>query len=385
MHSAQLRALLLVSGVSLSAFGCSSLIGLGSLDRVACLDECGGSAGTLGTAGNGVTSTDGGAPDSGGFGGTAQALGGSLNDGGPLASAGTTTFSADGGGAGEPIAQAGAGGAPVTKSICPGGVEPVLTWQEHWFEHNQLLKRVSFDECSAIYFDNNMDPGAAAWLSPFVSNAWAYSVKTYGYLGPERVYAVFHQGTYAGGHVALFNDTSHDFHNVEDAGATDWTQNYQDLTLALLSFIVEGTGAHTKFGSPAFPIWQNGPWPQFYEYDLYVGLGANDQAAAALNKFNKSTFSYPRAGTYWFRDWFYPLWRDHGHAQVMANFYNLLEKYFPATNGNMGDMNWGEFIHFMSGAAHTNLKPLATTAFGWPAEWDQQFIQAETDYPDITY
>ena len=51
----------------------------------------------------------------------------------------------------------------------------------------------------------------------------------------------------------------------------------------------------------------------------------------------------------------------------------------------MGAMNWGEFVHFMSGAAHTNLKPLATTAFGWTADQDAQFQKAETDYPDITY
>ena len=375
MRSPRWRTWLIVTGAASVAFGCSSLIGLSSLDRVSCLDDC---------AGNGVASTDAGA-DAGGSGGNAQTLGGALNDGGPTVTAGAGTVASDGGSAGELMNLAGAAGEPATKSVCPGGVAPALTWQEHWFEHDQLLKRVSYDDCSAVYFDNDMDPNASKWLSPFVSSAWAYSVKTYGYLGPERVYAVFHQGKYSGGHVALFNDASHDFHDVEDAAATDWTQNYSDLTLALLSFIVEGTGAHTKLGSPAFPLWQNGPWPQFYEYDIYVGLGLNDQAAAAFNKFNQSSFSYPRAGTFWFRDWFYPLWRDHGHAQVMANFYNLLEKYFPASNGTMGDMNWGEYVHFTSGAAHTNLKPLATAAFGWLPEWDQEFLQAETDYPDITY
>ena len=230
-----------------------------------------------------------------------------------------------------------------------------------------------------------MDKAASAWLSPFISKAWAYSLKTYGYMGPDRVYAVFHQGTYSGGHMAIYDDPSHDHHNVEDAAGLDWTQNYSDITTALLAFIVEATAAHTKLGSPAAAEWQNGPWPEFYQYDLYMGLGLNDQAAVAFNKFNKAAFTFPRANSFWFRDWFYPLWRDHGHAQVMSRFFGLLEKYYPAPKGTMPDMNWGEYIHFQSGAAGTNLKPLATAAFGWTAEWQDQFVKAEIDYPQITY
>jgi hypothetical protein len=116
-----------------------------------------------------------------------------------------------------------------------------------------------------------------------------------------------------------------------------------------------------------------------------LGLGLNDQAAAAFNTFSATSVDYPRAGTFWFRDWFYPLWRDHGHAQLMVNFYDLLEKYFPATDQQMGPMNWGEYVHFSSGAAHTNLKSLATKAFGWSSAWNAQFLKAQTDYPDITY
>ena len=39
----------------------------------------------------------------------------------------------------------------------------------------------------------------------------------------------------------------------------------------------------------------------------------------------------------------------------------------------------------MSGAAGVDLRPLATTAFGWPAGWDAQFTQARADFPGITY
>ena len=366
---------MIASLLSLASYGCSALIGLGSLERVDCLDECGGSP------------TD---PLGGGAGSSAATAGdepgGANTRGGAPAVVGGAP--AAGGSAGAPIvvgnSDAGAAGAS-NESVCPGGAAPVQNWKEHWFEHNQDLTRVYYDDCAAIYFDPAMAPGASAWLSPFVSKAWNYSVKTYGYLGPERVYAVFHQGTYAGGHWAMFFEDSHDFHNIEDMAQNDWTQNYQDIVMIILGHIVERTAAHTKYGSPASAIWLNTPWSELYQYDLYLGLGLNDQAAVAYDKFTKVALSFPRADSYWFRDWFYPLWRDHGHAQVMVEFFGLLEKYYPATDQQMPPMNWGEYIHFQSGAAHTNLKPLATAAFGWPAEWQDQFVQAEIDYPQITY
>src|SRR5262249_34855103 len=95
---------------------------------------------------------------------------------------------------------------------------------------------------------------------------------------------------------------------------------------------------------------------------------------------------FPRAGTHWFRDWFFPLWRDHGHAQVMNRFFQLLSMYFPKNGKDYdGDMNMGEFVHFMSGAAGTNLKAMATTAFGWPDQVDQEFQAARAKFPQITY
>ena len=373
--------LLRLVALSFAVYGCSSLIGLGSLERVDCVDDCGGSSGGDAAlagagAGDGGRTTDfGGAPGAG-AGGAASAHAGAQ------ALAGTAGTPSDPPG---DAGAAGAAGAP-NSSACPGGPAPVAQWTEHWFEHDQVLTRVSYADCAAVYFDAEVPSATSGWLSPFVSKAWAYTVSTYGTLGPERVYAVFHQDKYFGGHSATFMEASHDFHNTIDAGSSDWSQNYADITLTLLGFITESTAAHTKFGSPAGALWGSGnKWEELYKYDVYLGLGLNDQATAAFNKYSALSVSYPRANTFWFRDWFYPLWRDHGHAQVMVNFYGLLEKYYPATNQQMGAMNWGEYVHFSSGAAHTNLKPLATAAFGWPAEWDSQFLQAQTDYPEITY
>jgi hypothetical protein len=51
----------------------------------------------------------------------------------------------------------------------------------------------------------------------------------------------------------------------------------------------------------------------------------------------------------------------------------------------MRDMNWGEYVHFTSGAAGADLKQLATDAFGWPAEREQEWQQARQDFSQITY
>lgn len=371
--------LLRAACASLVLGGCSTVLGLGSLERVDCVDECGGASGS-GNAAN--------APNAGSgqvaTGGSSGNAGAPTNNGGSAASLGGSEPGA--GEAGVTFGDAGAGGtAPLDPTKCPGGPVPAEIWTENWFEHKQVLSRVSYDDCAAIYFDFNMAPNATTWLSPFVSKAWEYSVKTYGNLGPERVYAVFHQGTYSGGHSATFREKSHGFHNVIDGAATDWTQNYQDMTLTLLGFLVEGNGSHTKFGSPASALSGPTKWEEIYKYDAYIGLGLNDQAAVALTKFNAISSSTPRANTFWFRDWFYPLWRDRGHAQVFVRFFSLLEQYYPAVDQEMADMNWGEYVHFMSGAAKTNLKARATTAFGWDPAWEDQFQQAQTDYPKITY
>jgi hypothetical protein len=135
-------------------------------------------------------------------------------------------------------------------------------------------------------------------------------------------------------------------------------------------------------------LWQQGKWAELYRYDLYLGIGNQTEADSVYAAWTAATWtdSFPVAGTHWFRDWSYPLWRDHGGASVMSRFFALLARDFPTKGGAYTrDMNWGEFVHFMSGAAGADLKPLATTAFGWPATWQTELDTARADFPQITY
>jgi hypothetical protein len=241
----------------------------------------------------------------------------------------------------------------------------------------------------ALYVDDDVDRSTLDWVMPFMTRLWQYTKATYGNFGPEnRLYWILHQGKYSGGHPSTFYDASHDNRNVGDCGPGPWASPNSfglDVPSHETGHVVESAnnGVH---GSPAFGVWHDSKWNEFYQYDAYVALGLTSDAQRLFNRFTSTTDDFPQAGTHWFRDWFYPLWRDHGHAQVMVRFFKLLSTNF-RKNGTSynGGLNFGEFVHFMSGAAETDLKDLATTAFGWPPEREAEWTKARTDFPGVTY
>jgi hypothetical protein len=48
-------------------------------------------------------------------------------------------------------------------------------------------------------------------------------------------------------------------------------------------------------------------------------------------------------------------------------------------------MNWGEYIHFTSGAAGADLSRQAARAFGWPRDRTDQLERARQQFPGVTY
>jgi hypothetical protein len=261
------------------------------------------------------------------------------------------------------------------------------TWTEHWFEHNQNVSRVYQDNDVAVYFDSDVNR-SITWPNTFVGDVWRYTKRTYGHFGTDsQLYAIFHTARYSGGHPSTYFDASHDWRNVIDVGSsspTAWTSgtgNDLDIVTHEVAHIVEGAskGVHN---SPAFGLWRDSKWAEIFNYDVYVGLGRTSDANRWYNLMVNTTDNFPRANTHWFRDWFYPIYKNHGGASVLNRYFVLLAQYLPKSGSNYArNLNWGEFIHFWSGAAGVNLKTLATSAFGWPAEWEAQFTQAQRDFP----
>lgn len=264
---------------------------------------------------------------------------------------------------------------------------PSETWQEHWLEHVQLLKRVNYSDDAAIYYDDDMVKTNVTWIYKFTADVWAYTKKTYGPYGNDpRLFAVFHQGKYGGGHPSTYFDAGHDYHNVIDIGGSNWIKAEGwniDVIVHEISHIVEGS-TNAVASSPAFGIWGDSKWAEIFIYDVYKGLGMEKEAQIAYNNVINGSDKFPKEGTAWFKNWFYPIYRDYGQTQVLVNFFKVMAMYYPKNGYRYAkDMNFGEFVWFWSGAAKTDLKQLATNAFGWPAEYEAQYNAAKAAYPDV--
>jgi hypothetical protein len=263
------------------------------------------------------------------------------------------------------------------------------TWQEHWFEHVQLLSLVAKDAAVALYGDPDVDPAQAAAVLPFLSAMWKYTVATYGSMGRGRLYVILHKGRYRGCHMDNHFGALHEHRDVIDCGFSSLDDpNGPVLLLAHMAANVVETTADGRDGSPAYPLWHNSKWAELYQFDVYRAIGRAADADRVYAQWSHPDWvdDFPAPGCHWFRDWFLPIWRDAGGAAVMARFFASLAADFPNDGQTYTRaLNWGELVHFMSGAARRDLRPLATSAFGWPAEWDALYAQARVDFPQITY
>lgn len=367
--------------MSVGAAACSSLLELDSFERVDCLEQCGGTDFETGARGAEMsvagTNVGNGGASSPGIGGKASA---GVSSGGAPTLGGTGQTNG-----GSVVGDGGAAGATSTTGPCPGGPEPPATWEEHWEGHAEQLTLRTFDDCVAVYVDGGFSASDTAWLSSFLGKAWLYNLDTYGVLGEERLYVVLHQGKFVGGHTSPHYETTHDGHNVIDAGAAAWDVDDRDRLSALLSELVARTAVPGKRGAPAAELWGDAGFAQIYTYDLYLGLGMDDEASDAFDAFTPAAQTYPYAGSYWFSDFYYPLWRDHGKTRVLVDFFALLDQHYPSTNQVMAPMNWGQYLHFLSGASRLDVETQATYAFGWSDSWEAQFQKAKTDFPGIEY
>lgn len=268
---------------------------------------------------------------------------------------------------------------------------PPILWKEHWFEHNQLLKRVYYNDHLALYYDNDVDVNIE-WPEEILSDVWSYTKSLYGEFGEDpRLYAILHTDKYSGGHPSVYMDASHDFRNVVDCGPYSWKQPLPEEGLSMLihevGHIVEGSANGIK-NNPAWDIWKDSKWAEIFIYDVYKGIGKDNFARQFHDEMMNQYDDFPQPNTQWFKDWFYPIYSQYGESKVLDNFYDLLAEHFPKNSQGTSfsrRMNMGEFVHFWSGAADADLKDIATNAFGWPEEWEIQLQNAKEVFPNIQY
>jgi hypothetical protein len=265
---------------------------------------------------------------------------------------------------------------------------PPPAWKEHWFQHNLLLKRVYVDKHVAFYFDNGMD-STLTWPFKILSDSWAYVKKNYGSMGSKRLFVVLHKGTYGGGHPSGFYSGTHDYRNTIDCGLNNWDgKDPQQVMMPIheMGHLVNDV-SHGTFGSPSDAIWGDSKFMEIFNYDVLMHIGREKEAAVYKEQTLAQADNFPHAKTYWFRDWFFPIYEKYGKQALLNKYFQLLSANYPKDSSKRftRDLNWGEFIHFWSGAAGVNLEETAMKAFKLGAEEKAELEQARNEFPKLKY
>jgi len=267
--------------------------------------------------------------------------------------------------------------------------EPKETLQEHWWEHDQNVSRVFLDNDVAIYFNNEM-PRSITWMNKFTGDVWRYTKQSYGNFGPNGLlFGIFHQGKYEGAHSGYFHNAKHGNRNTFDIGQSGSWEKAEvgiiDTIVHEIAYVVENTFRGFE-GSPARGIWETYKWSDIFKYDVYKGIGMHEEADRIFKLNIDKTDNFPNPRVNWFRDWWMPIYSNHGETQVLVRFHEMLTQHFPKKGFEyQGRMNMGEFVHFWSGAARSNLKSTAQKAFQWTDQFETEFNDARAKFPGIIY
>lgn len=258
---------------------------------------------------------------------------------------------------------------------------------EKWNNHSDLLNRKYFDSYIAVYYGDEVNR-EIEWPYTFISDSWKFVIDNYGNFGDEgsRLYAAIHQDLNSDSYISTYFDEISNFQSLIDisleGGEID--TNNKDKIVFLIEKLVENSVKGVK-GAIGEELWKD-QFAKIFVYDMYKAVGLDDDAQRIYNNAITEEVSYPSANTFWFKDWFLPLYETYNGTVIFSNFYKLLSEKYPLEgNSYARDLNLGEMIHFFSGASGVDLQPLAETAFGWNNEYEELLFQAKAKFPDMNY
>ena len=83
---------------------------------------------------------------------------------------------------------------------------PSATWQEHWFDHRQLLRLYHSDQHCTICVDPDVRRAEVRWLPRHINVTWQYSKATCGntFGFDPRIYSIHYAGRYGAGHAGYY-------------------------------------------------------------------------------------------------------------------------------------------------------------------------------------
>ena len=263
---------------------------------------------------------------------------------------------------------------------------PLRGLTESWNDHDEQVLRQYFDVSAAVYYDPEVDR-AIEWPFDFFSDSWAYVVENYGTYGEKSLlYVVAHgEADKTTFFKTIFEDDA-DNRSLIDFPLTAASASGAaiDQPTALMAKIVENSsnGVHK---SPAEAVWGD-KFSEIFTYDLYLKLGLETEAERVKNTFTEASVDFPKAETFWFRDWFLPIYDNYNGSVALNNFFKVLAANYPIDGTDYArDMTLGELVHFFSGATGVDLEPLAVTAFDFNDANQNELLQARAEFPNLNY
>ncbi len=257
----------------------------------------------------------------------------------------------------------------------------------NWNGHSGVLNRKYFDTYIAVYYGDEVNR-EIEWPYTFISDSWRFVIDNYGDFGDagSRLYAVIHEDLGSDPYIATYFDEVSNFQSLIDisleGGEID--ANNKDKIAFLIEALVENSVKGVK-GAIGQELWKD-QFSKIFVYSMYKAMGFDDDAQRIYDAAIAEEVAYPSAGTFWFKDWFFPLYEDYNGSVVFSNFFKLLSEKFPLEgNSYSRDLNLGEMVHFFSGATGEDLQPFAELAFGWNPEYEELLFQAKAKFPDLNY
>ncbi|HET7544764.1 MAG TPA: fibronectin type III domain-containing protein [Polyangiaceae bacterium] len=292
-----------------------------------------------------------------------------------------------------------------SSATTPAAPKPPSTWTETgWYGgHDRQVTLRTVESDIALYTDPYVAPSSLDWLRPIFNQNFKFAKANYGSLSDPQLFVIAEQrgrpedsqDLYSIGGVIYVNTPEASYRNITFAASKDWADqnelwNINALTHEL-GHIVESNN-NGWFESPSFSAWGDSKWCEIFVWDAltHSTLLPASWLDRTLTEFNASTDDF---GNYWFRDFTYPLYQgkagntdsSHKGSALYSRYFQLLAQYLPKLDSTYGgkQMNLGEYIHFMSGAAGVNLEAQAKKAFRWSPELELQFANAQLQFPQV--
>lgn len=273
---------------------------------------------------------------------------------------------------------------------------------ETWLGHTENMTKFAENGDIAVYYNDAVHTTALRSHRDILNKVWNYVKENYGKFGPDggRLSVFMHANvsgpTYGFNSIQNYFDEDSDCRNLIDvtgdleAWSTPLSGVELDIVVHEIAHIVEGAskGIHE---SPSYGLWGDSKWAEIFMYDVYSSLGYTQERDRVHEMWTNSADNFPKPGTHWFRDWFFPIWRDCGGVQVLDKYFELLAKHYPKEPGQKWKyragavINLGEFVHFFSGAAGRNLVDQAKIAFQWDSSNERDLWQARRNFPGVRY